>query len=171
MAVLINKNNKNDYQNYDAIKKVVRYVTRNNGSDRSDLIGYGGAGVILHKGINNLIYSMELPQNIWNIGQIIGPRLYHYVLDLTLEETQLFRNDKSKMCQYADMCSNVFLERGYQCIYGIHIKPNNSIHIHFVISALNYSDGLKFSRETNDFHLFEAYFNELLNQYRHHDYC
>lgn len=168
MAVLINTNKRNDYQNYDVLDKTIRYVTRNNGSDRSDLIGYGGAGVILHKGINNLIYSMELPQNIWNIGQIVGPKLYHWVLDLTLEETQLFHNDKSKMCQYAKMCSCAFWERGYQCIYGIHINPDNSIHIHFVISALNYIDGLRFSRETMQLCQYESYFNGLLNQYRHH---
>lgn len=162
MAVLINLNEKNKYQNYDALDKTIKYVTRNNGSDRSDLIGFGGSGVMLHKGISNLIYSMKLPQNIWNVNQSIGPRLYHFVLDLSLEETHLFHNDKCRMCQYANMCTNVFFENGYQCVYGIHIKLDGSIHIHFIISSINYQDGLRFSRELQNFSQYEACFKKAL---------
>lgn len=165
MAIMINIRKKNDYQNYDALKKTVKYVTRNNGSGRSDLIGYGGSGVILRKGINNTIRSMEQVQTAWNVEKIIGPRLYHYVLDLTPEDTLLFHYDKNKMCQYAYMCSDFFFQKGYQNVFGIHRKPDDSIHIHFIISAVSYIDGLRFSRETYAFSQFEAYFNGLLNQY------
>ncbi len=165
MAILINEGKRHSYRNYDAIKKTVKYVTRNNGSDRSDLIGYGGSGIILHKGIKNTIRSMEQVQTAWNVEEIIGPRLYHYVLDLTPKDTHLFHHDKNKMCQYAYMCSDFFFQKGYQNVFGIHSKPDDSIHIHFIISAVSYIDGLRFSRETYNFSQFEAYFNGLLTRY------
>ena len=157
------------YTNKDAVEKVIRYITRTRWCEnrQNELIAYGGAGVGIYLNPAEIIRQFLYVQNIYNINNRGGRRIYHEVLSFTDYEFQLLNWDYNSVLMIAQEISKFYYENGHQVLFGIHYSEEKRLHIHFAVNTINYRTGLKWHSSKIDLEQRKLLFNEIIKKYQY----
>ena len=165
MAILIKPQN-GEYINSDAIENTLRYITRTrvNEDRKYELIMFGSPNVLIdgENGIAKAIEEFTTVQRYYHGFYIKGPKVYHEVLRLSAEESELFMHNTALLDSYALACSRIYAELGFQVVYAVHFSKDKGLHIHFICNAVSYVDGLKWHFTIKDQKDREKLFNQLI---------
>ena len=167
MAVLRTMTRGN-YTNKNAVENVIRYVTRTRaGEDRfSELVSFGGMGVTMLSGAEDMFKQFLYVQNVHNIETRKGRRIFHEVFSLTYEDVFNIKFDMAILDAVARECCEVYYLAGFQVVYAIHYEPKKYYHIHFVINSINFENGLKWHTNFSENKQRERIIQNILKQAR-----
>lgn len=134
-----------NYTNKNAVENVIRYASRTRANeDRfSELVSFGGMGVTMLSGVEDIIAQFLYVQNVYNIETRQGKRIYHEVFSLDEREAFNIKYDMTILDAVAKECCKVYYSAGFQVVYAIHYDPGKKYHIHFIVNSINYRTGLK----------------------------
>lgn len=138
---LLNKSGQGNYKNHDAPEKLIRYVTRTNGKDNSDLIAWGGLGVTEFLGIEKVVDQFYYVQQNHNRQGSFGRYVDHDIYSFSTEEENFINANNLDVDEIARKMAYDFYELDKcQVVYGIHrsSEKDKHMHIHFVINTVNY---------------------------------
>lgn len=150
---------KNDlYMNDLAIDNAIHYVTRTGKRyDRAgELVAWGASGCCYVLTPDDCILQFKQVQKLVRRKNDVGTQIVHEILTFTDEEEKFFLNNINLLIQLAQYCANIYYQKGFQCIYGIHngvhfdecfdsTVTRKRLHIHFVINAVSFITGNKFA--------------------------
>ena len=163
-----------NYTNIDAVEKVIRYITRTNGTNSpADLISWGSPNTSVWNGVDGVITDILKTQNIFDIKRRNGRRIFHEVLQMQEFHRADDCNRFDLLNQAAMECCLLYDHLGFQAVYGIHHNEDNSyghiLHIHFAVNTISYKDGHKWHSDNADHARRSWYFyevcNAILNEY------
>ena len=136
---------KGKYENRDAVKYVIRYITRTRpNEDRGmELIAAGSLGT--SETSERMIEDFLRVQKCLRSPGRIGKKINHEVFLLTVEEIeQLGYPGKVQYLYWASQeCARFFYEKGFQVVFAIHTDMEKGVHIHFAVNTVNYMNGKK----------------------------
>lgn len=157
---------KGKYENSQVIENVVRYITRTRSSEKrgDELLAYGSHGVADYLSVEVMIRQMKAVQEFYRIEQRKGRRMYHEVFSLTNEEVSRIR-DFSTLIQFANECSLLYFQNGFQVVFAIHYEAGGQVHIHFAVSTINFRTGAKWHSSMVDLSGRQECFNAILQKY------
>lgn len=155
-----------NYTNKNAVGNVIRYATRTRpGENRlSELVSFGGMGVSMLSGAEDMVEQFLRVQNAHNIETRKGRRIFHEVFSLTDEDVFNIKYDMAILDTVARECCKVYYSAGFQVVYAIHYEPEKYYHIHFVVNSINYENGLKWHTNFNDNKQRERIFQNILRE-------
>lgn len=139
------------YKSEDSVEKVIRYITRTrkNENRMDELISIGGCGVLTNNGVEEIIYQFNQTQQIYDLDNRGGRRLYHETYSFSDEEIYAI-GDISLLDEIAfEICRYYYLQ-GYEAIYAIHYSEEKHFHIHIVHNSINFLTGRKYQQHWND---------------------
>lgn len=168
LGIPINPNNRfykhSNYSNLDAVKKLIRYITRTRESEdrEKDLIAYGaaGAGYDFHPDI--IIKQFLYVQNEYAINSRGGRRMYHEVFNLYDFEAADLNYDRMQLFCLGMECSKIYFKMGFQAIFAVHWERGKHYHIHFAVNSINFTNGLKWHTSLEEIKQREDLFNQIL---------
>lgn len=155
---------KNNYRNKNAVSNVIHYITRTreDESQRGDLLGYGGVGVANDLHPDYMVRQFLYVQKIGQIERRRGRRIYHEVFNFYDHEIILWNLTPEELYQFAYSCSRVYFEKGFQTVFAIHHEPGKRYHIHFAVNSISFVDEKKWHTSVSDIKQREALFNQIL---------
>lgn len=155
-----------NYTNKDAVENVIRYVTRTRkNEDRfSELVSFGGMGVTMLSGVEDVIAQFLYVQNVYNIEIRQGKRIYHEVFSLDEQAAFNIKYNMTILDAVAKECCKVYYSAGFQVVYAIHYDPGKKYHIHFIVNSINYKTGLKWHTNFRQNNGRERIFQDILRQ-------
>ena len=156
------------YENENVIENVIRYVTRSSVREnrRSNLIAYGGLGVRTFGSIEDIIFQMQIVQEIFNIKGRKGKRLLHETFNIMDIEFEEMGKDFGKVYALAYDCCQYYYSLGHQVVFAVHYEQDKRVHIHFVVNTINFFNGLKFHNFISDAQRREHTFNQNMKHYQ-----
>ncbi len=143
--ILINKAGHSHYDKADSIENLIRYISRENGKSKNDLVCCGAFGATDFTDIGTTAMQFKCTQLLHtrkgNFGRYIDHEIYSFSTD---EEKMIVQNNISVEKLAEEMASD-FYRDGFQVYYGIHKKDEctNNLHIHFAINTVNFHTGNK----------------------------
>lgn len=150
------------------MKFLIEYITRTRPDENraGDLLGYGAVGIGILLTPQQMISVIEGTQrNTYGKNELTGSKMSHLVLNMSDSEMERLKYDISLLWIYAEECSLVLYNIGYQVVFALHYDPGKRYHIHFAINAVNYISGHKICIRIAELHLLGRIFNELLLKY------
>ncbi|MDE7176345.1 MAG: relaxase/mobilization nuclease domain-containing protein [Lachnospiraceae bacterium] len=161
------------YTNRDAVEKVIRYITRTRPmEDRAnELITWGGMGIATYQTPELAIEQFCHLQTAHGIASRGGSRIFHEVLGIKEEEFAKLGYDYDRVCQIAMNCAKYYYAMGHQVIYAIHHAKGDcqsrtqSLHIHFVVNAINFLTGNKWHTNMRENHTRVQIFNDYMRSF------
>lgn len=159
----------NNYSNHDAVEKLVRYITRSREHEikAESLITYGGAGVAYYLSPGDMIQQITYVQRAFRIDSRCGRRMYHEVFNLYDSEVERLNFNSDYLWKIGMECCQIYFQKGFQVVFAVHWEPQKRYHIHFAVSAINYSSGLKWHTSLPEIKVREQIFNQVLLKYQH----
>ena len=120
--LLINKSKSGRYQTPNCIDKLLRYIARENGTSKDDLICCGSIGATAFTDISYTIQQFKYVQTYYKRNGNFGRYMDHEIYSFPPEIEDILKND------------------GFQVYYGVHKKDSHSsnIHIHFAVNTVNF---------------------------------
>ncbi len=165
-----------NYENSDAIEKVIRYVTRTrvNENRADELISWGGRGAGCYATPELVIEQFHYIQSTYGIQARGGRRLFHETFNITAEEFDQLNRDYGIVCRIAAECAEFYFSLGHQVVFAVHYSENRrtvnkGLHIHFVINAINYRTGKKWHTHFNESFRRERDFNMIMRKFMQQD--
>jgi len=142
---LFNNDGHGKYFNPDAPEKLIRYVTRTNGSGKNDLVSWGGAGVLEYYGIEDVIGQFYLAQEKHTRNDGFGKYMNHEIFSFSEEGEYAAEKNRLDIDQIArQMAMDIFDYDHCRVVYGVHAPGKGSpLHIHFAVNAVSYLTGNK----------------------------
>lgn len=141
----LNKAGHNKYNHPDAVDNVIKYISRENGDPREDLICQGTLGAVDFKGTDTIIQQFKCVQELHTRKGKFGRYIDHEIYSFSNAEIQAFEENNIPPDVVArNMAMDIFQE-GFQVHYGVH-KPdakNKHTHIHFAVNTVNFDTGNK----------------------------
>ena len=166
-GLLMNYAGRNKYRNQDAPEKVIRYITRTNGSAKDDLVVWGGLGIMEHLDPGEIARQFYLVQKMNTRGGKQGRLVDHEVYSLSEGEERLVQRNNADIDEIArDMARDFYGKDHCQVVYGVH-KPdqgNTHMHIHFAINTVDFARGRKRRENRHQTKEREARFREILKE-------
>ena len=144
-GILINNARNGNYLNQDSIKNVIKYIARENGNPKNDLICCGAMGATDFTDIDTTIRQFECVQLLHtrkgNFGRYIDHEVYSFSDE---EETTILQND-IPVGEIAQKMALDFYNDGFQVYYGIHKSDDTEkhLHVHFAVNTVNFRTGKK----------------------------
>jgi hypothetical protein len=157
-----------NYSNKNAVKYLIEYITRSrpNENRKGDLIGYGAAGIPLNISPQQMISVIENTQkNTYMKAEVKGPRMSHIVFNFTESEMAMMCYDYGLLWSFAEECTQLFYNIGFQVVFAIHYDPGKRYHIHFAVSTVNFLTGKKLCMGIPDVNHLGRIYNDLLVKY------
>ena len=137
------------FDSYGEIEKLLRYVTRTNGSDKEDLVGVGCRGVQLSRGIETAARQFKQVQGAYDKGFKKNRRhCFHEVFAFSPEMSGLLTD--ALVMEMAREMSLVYWENGFQVVYGAHQTGDGKYHTHFALNTVNVQTGKKWHTDFDD---------------------
>lgn len=138
--LLISKSGHENYQNPDCVEKLLRYITRENGQSKEDLVCSGALGATDFTDITSTIQQFEFIQDYYKHHESFGRYMDHEIFTFTPEDEHILNNLPDFTATLARKLASDFYADGYQVYYGIHKKNCNEpkMHIHFAINTVNF---------------------------------
>lgn len=143
MGKLMRSNKK--YEEKDAIKNVINYVTRHNSrKSNEDLVGYGGHGVS-DNDPEKMCAQMQAVENAYGIAKG-KKKIFQTVYSMNQKEVAAMGNNNDAILQFASDCAEHYFRMGYQVVYAVHKNENNDnsgayMHIHFAVCSVSFDEG------------------------------
>lgn len=143
--ILINKAGRSCYDKPDSVENLIRYISRENGKTKNDLVCCGAFGATDFTDIDATIKQFECVQILHtrkgNFGRYIDHEIYSFSID---EEKAIIENNIS-VEKLAEKMALDFYKEGFQVYYGVHKKDcsSNNLHIHFAVNTVNFITGNK----------------------------
>lgn len=140
----INKAGKDKYGQKSAVGNLIRYIARENGTAKDDLVCCGSFGAVDFTNIAYTIKQFECVQMTYrkeNIARYIDHEIYSFSSD---QEISIKKYGISTELLARKMAREIY-EEGFQVYYGIHKKDGDDghLHIHFAVNTVNYKTKLK----------------------------
>lgn len=141
----INKAGHNNYLNSDAVDNLIKYISRENGDSRDDLICHGTLGAIDFNGIDTVIQQFKCVQELHTRKGNFGRYMDHEIYSFSNSEIQAFEKNNIPPNVIARNMAMDFFTEGFQVHYAFHQpdKKNKHPHIHFAVNTVNYNTGNK----------------------------
>ena len=157
-----------NYTNANAVSNVLKYIlrVRKNETRKEELISFGGMGVTLYAGPDEIIQEFLYVQKLFRIDVRKGRRIYHEVMCLTNEEVAALQSDIRVIHQLAQDCCCVYYQSGYQVVFAIHWDKDRRFHIHFVVNTICFYDGRKWHTSMEERAKREQCFNAVLQEHQ-----
>ena len=166
MAILIMPETKGKYTNKNVISNTIRYITRTrvNEDRRFELLLYGSPNTLIfsESGVANAISEFDVVQRYYHGIYLKGSKVYHEILRMSDDETEFFMQNLRLLDMYAFDCARLYAGLGHQVVYAVHKSIDKGLHVHFIINAVKYTDGLKWHSSIKDQKDREAFFNQLI---------
>lgn len=143
--ILINKAGCSRYDKPDSIENLIRYISRENGKPKNDLVCCGTLGATDFTDIDTTISQFQCVQMLHtrkgNFGRYIDHEIYSFSAD---EEKAIIQHNIS-VEKLAEKMALDFYSDGFQVYYGVHKKDHgtNGLHIHFAVNTVNFHTGNK----------------------------
>lgn len=164
---------KGNYSNYNAVGNTINYITRNTDKleeRKSELLAWGGYGV-LFLSPESAIRCFRVLQENENINRRGGQRVIHEFFSMVNDEGIdegayiVSRLGTGAMVQLAYECARLYYNEGFQVVFAIHYDPGKKYHIHFVVNAISFINGLKFKETLQHMGTIENAMNEIIQRY------
>ena len=158
-----NKNGDAYYKNEESIEKVIRYITRTrmNETRADELISVGGCGVTFNYGTHYIVEQIIQTQEIYDIEDKCGRRLYHETLSFSDDEV-LFLGDLKLLDDIAYETCRYYYNKGFESLYAVHYGETNHYHIHIVHNSVNFMNGRKYHQDVNEMYEKRAVFDHIV---------
>ena len=171
-GVLINGNKgTGNYQNKDALDKLVKYVCRVNRDDK-DLIDCIGFGVDNEADLSDQIDMMNMIQRINGIEKRGGKRAEQLIFSIKEDQFRQFGCNPQLVAKaFREMGATIY-EDGYQVYVGSHYNPpcddkeKSFMHAHYIINSINYCTGWKFRKSHEEKYIMQDNFDQILDKYQ-----
>lgn len=140
-GILINLAGGGNYQNPDAVEKVIRYITRTNGQAMEDMIAWGGLGVTEFAGVDTVIKQFCYVQGEYYRKGEFGRYMDHEVFSMSAEMEARILEEHIDLDGIArEMARDIYKRDHCQVVYGIHKsdKGNGHMHIHFGVNTVDF---------------------------------
>lgn len=141
----LNKAGRNKYLHPEAVDNLIKYISRENGNPKDDLIYQGTLGAVDFNGTNTIIQQFKCVQELHTRKGKFGRYIDHEIYSFSYTEMLAFeKNNVPPDVIARNMAMDIFQE-GFQVHYGFH-KPdthNKHPHIHFAVNTVNYNTGNK----------------------------
>ncbi len=143
--ILINKAGRCRYDRQDSIENLIRYISRENGEPKDDLICCGAFGATDFTDIGTTARQFECAQMLHMRKGSFGRCIDHEIYSFSSEEEKAILRNHISIEKLARKMALDFYRDGFQVYYGVHKKDcsSNSLHIHFAINTVNYQTGNK----------------------------
>ena len=146
------------YHDDTALYAVSNYIM----ADRVNyFVSINGFGVDLR----NPALSMDMVAKAY--GKDSGLRLRHSVLSFSDNEVSQLASTLEDQLEVIDRIawfSGEYYGREYQMIYGIHPEKGH-IHVHYMMSTLNYNTGLKYDGKKSDYYAYKRFLNDFFQEF------
>lgn len=158
---------KGTYQNQNAVKYLIRYITRTryNEDRANELIGFGSLGT--GESSERMIQDFLAVQKCLRASSKIGKRIHHEVFLLKIEEAKqlAFPASTQYLQQAAWECAQYYYTKGFQVVFAIHADNDKGVHFHFAVNSVNYKNGNKWSSSLRDLKEREELFIRTIEKY------
>lgn len=143
--ILINKAGHSRYDKADSIENLIRYISRENGKSKSDLICCGAFGATDFTDIDTTIKQFECVQLLHTRKGNFGRHIDHEIYSFSTDEEKKIAQNNISVEKLAEEMALDFYKDGFQVYYGVHKKDctANNLHIHFAVNTVNFITGNK----------------------------
>lgn len=144
-GILINKAGHSRYDKADSIENLIRYISRENGKSKNDLICCGAFGATDFTDIDTTIMQFKCTQLLHTRKGSFGRYIDHEIYSFSDDEEKLIIQNNIPVEKLAEEMACDFYSDGFQVYYGVHKKDEctNNLHIHFAINTVNFHIGNK----------------------------
>ncbi len=144
-GTLLNKAGKGNYQTQDSIKNVIRYIARENGMSKDDLICRGAMGATDFTSIDMTIRQFRCVQLLHERKGNFGRYIDHEIYSFSEEAQEAIYENDIPVEKIARSMAQDFYDDGFQVYYGVH-RPDETekhLHVHFAVNTVNFKAGKK----------------------------
>lgn len=144
-GILINKAGQCRYDKPDSIENLIRYISRENGKPKNDLVCCGAFGATDFTDIDTTIMQFKCAQMLQTRKGSFGRYIDHEIYSFSADEEKMIAHSSISVEKLAKEMALDFYKDGFQVYYGVHKKDNsaNNLHIHFAVNTVNYITGNK----------------------------
>lgn len=142
---LINLAGEGNYLNQDSVNNVIKYIARENGKPKDDLICCGAIGATDFTDTDTTIRQFKCVQLLHKRKGNFGRYIDHEVYSFSEEEENMILQNDIPVEGIAQKMAQDFYNDGFQVYYGVH-KPDKTeahIHVHFAVNTVNFRTGKK----------------------------
>lgn len=163
-----------NYENKDAIEKVIRYITRTrkNEDRANELVIWGGCGIGSYASPELAIKQFHCVQKVYGIERRGGRRMFHETLNILGNEFERLGKDYGRVSQIAMQCAKSYYGLGHQVVFAVHYTENTytfnkGVHIHFAVNTVNFINGSKWHTNNRESFCRECDFNTIVYSFFH----
>lgn len=157
MGILTNHAGKGHYTNKDAIRKLVKYIARAEGSSKAgkgDVLCTGSYGAVDFLGEEFTVRKFEDIQHCYHKAGKVSRYADHEIFSFPPNASRILKENPKILSKLADEMAAVLSDGQYQVFYGIHTgtgadKDNSTLsdtekcqdsnlHIHFAVNTVNF---------------------------------
>lgn len=144
-GILINKAGEGNYLTPNSINNVIKYIARENGKPKDDLICCGAIGATDFTNTDITIRQFECVQLLHKRKGNFGRYIDHEVYSFSEEEENMILQNDIPFEEIARKMAQDFYNDGFQVYYGVHKKNDNEkhFHAHFAVNTVNFRTGKK----------------------------
>lgn len=144
-GILINKAGEGSYLNQDSVNNVIKYIARENGKPKDDLICCGAIGATDFTNTDITVRQFECVQLLHKRKGNFGRYIDHEVYSFSGEEENIILQNGVPVEGIVQKMARDFYNDGFQVYYGIHKKDDNEkhLHAHFAVNTVNFRTGKK----------------------------
>lgn len=138
--LLINKSGCNRYQEPDCVDHLLRYISRQNGSPKDDLICCGAIGATDFTDISTTIQQFKYIHNCYERNSTFGRYMDHEIYSFSPSIESILEKDVNFTAELARKLAMDFYDNQFQVYYGVHKKDDNAstMHIHFTTNTVSF---------------------------------
>lgn len=138
--ILINKAGQCHYNEKDSIGNLIRYISRENGKSKNDLVCCGAFGATDFTDIDTTIKQFECVQMLHTRKGGFGRYIDHEIYSFSADEEKKIAHNNISVERLAEEMALDFYKDGFQVYYGVHKKDDrdNNLHIHFAVNTVNF---------------------------------
>lgn len=143
--ILINKAGYSRYNTPDSVGKLIRYIARENGKSKNDLVCCGVLGAAGLADIDITVRQFECVRMLHRRKGGFGRYIDHEIYSFSSDEEKAIIQKNIPVEKLAEEMAADFYKDGFQVYYGVHKKDcsTNSLHIHFAVNTVNFHTGNK----------------------------
>lgn len=157
MGILTNHAGKGHYTNKDAIRKLVKYIARAEGSSKAgkgDVLCTGSYGAVDFLGEEFTVRKFEDIQHCYTRAGKVARYADHEIFTFSPNASRILKKNPGILPELADEMAAVLSDGQYQVFYGIHTGEeadngtpissdtekcqDSNLHIHFAVNTVNF---------------------------------
>lgn len=139
---LINRNGGGRYLKPESAERVIRYITREreNETRKGELVSWGARGLSEYKGIDGILEEYKETQSMYKRRGNFGRYITHKIYCPSEQEIYDVHKSGASWDTIARKMAGEYYNAGYQTVYGVHCKDENTdrIHVHLGINTVNF---------------------------------